>query len=183
LKEKVLNFWNENKPAILFVGKLGGVYLLWKLYVATTYHIPFLDTAREQTNDLVAIILIKIMSAFASILGYETDTSFYRIIVLEGTNGLKIGDHCLGIPAMVIFSMLILVFPGRWKDKLWFIPLGVLLVQGSNLFRLIGLMFMQKYTNETFFEFNHGYTYLIITYGFIFLMIVFWMKKFAHKTS
>ncbi len=174
-------FWGENKSAILFVGKLVGVYLFWKLYVAITYHIPLLDTLRKQTNDWVAVILIKIMSGFASILGYSTDTSYYRIIVLEGTNGLKIGDHCLAIPAMVIFSMLIIVFPGRWKDKLWFVPLGILLVQGSNLFRLIGLMFMQKYSNDAFFDFNHSYTYLVITYGFIFLLIMLWIKKFAYK--
>jgi exosortase/archaeosortase family protein len=47
----------------------------------------------------------------------------------------------------------------------------------TNIFRLAGLMFMEKYSSGNFFRFNHSYTYLILTYTIVFLLIIYYMRR------
>lgn len=169
------------KSAIIFLLKTASVYIIWKLFTYTMEHVPALiphwDAFRDSTGEMLAKITKFIV---CDILGYR-GAAYQRIFFIEGTNGIAIKNSCIGISAMVIFAGLIAVYPGKWKHKLWYIPLGMILVQASNVFRLVSLAIMQKYSSEAFVQFNHGYTYLIITYTFIFILVTYWMNKWADK--
>ena len=163
--------------ATLFLLKTATVYVTWKVFVFTLEHVPYLtpywDTFRDGFGHLLAISTEYIV---CDILGLDGQ-SYGRVFRIEGTNGIAIKNSCIGLSAMVIFAGLIAVYPGKWQHKLWYIPLGMVLVQCSNLFRLVSLSIMQKYSSEAFVQFNHGYTYLIITYSFIFMLVVHWLTN------
>jgi exosortase/archaeosortase family protein len=76
-----------------------------------------------------------------------------------------VADHCLGIPSMVVFTLFILFLEERLPTRLWYIPLGILGVFGINVLRVVGLGLLQRSSSSFFWEFNHSYTFLIMTYG------------------
>jgi len=167
--------------AFLFLAKTAAVYLAWKIFTYTLEHIPALSVHWDAFRDATGAALAKTTKFIVcDIIGYNGG-AYGRIFFIEGTNGIAIKNSCIGISAMVIFAGLIAVYPGRRKHKLWYIPLGMVLVQASNLFRLVGLAIMQKHSSEAFVRFNHGYTYLIITYSFIFILVAWWFNKWAEK--
>lgn len=167
--------------ALLFLLKTAAVYVLWKVFTYTMEHVPALSPRWDLFRDQIGAALAGTTKFIVcDLLGFEGQ-AYGRVFMIEGTNGIIIKNSCIGLSAMVIFAGLIAVYPGRWKHKLWYIPLGMLLVQGSNLFRLVGLAIMQKYSSEAFVRFNHGYTYLIITYSFIFILVAWWFNKWAEK--
>lgn len=167
--------------SVFFLAKSGGVYLLWKGFTYLMENVPKLTPHWDAFRDFTGMILAKATYfVVVTLMGYEGQ-AYDRVFMIEGTRGIYIGNSCLGVSAMAIFAGLIIAYPGPWKRKLWYIPLGMLLVQGSNLFRLVGLALLQKHSTEAFVQFNHGYTYVIITYSFIFLLVVFWFNKLADK--
>lgn len=169
------------RAVLLFLLKTVAVYLLWKIFTYSMEHIPALtphwDAFRDRMGEGLAQTTRFIV---CDLLGYEGQ-AYGRVFQIEGCNGIAIKNSCIGLSAMVIFAGLITVYPGPWKHKLWYIPLGMLLVQASNLFRLAGLAILQKHSSEAFVRFNHGYTYVIITYSFIFFLLLHWLNKWSNK--
>ena len=111
--------------------------------------------------------------------GYEL-TYYKRLITVEGSSGIYFADLCLGIAPMVIFSGFILSYGNNWKNKLWFIPLGVLLIHGINIFRMIALILIQVHYPR-YFKLAHEYVYVVVTYGIIFLLVIWWMNLLTFK--
>lgn len=105
-----------------------------------------------------------------------------RVIIVEGTNGIYFGDLCLGIAPMFIYSGIILAFGNNLKAKLWFIPMGVAFIFLINVLRLLALVLIQARFN-TYFDFAHDYLYVVITYSLIFVLVMWWMNRWAFTNS
>jgi len=111
------------------------------------------------------------------IFGFQTFSGGDRLIGIDGANGLWMGDNCDCIELCALFAGFIIIFPGKWVKKLWFIPLGMLSVFLLNVLRVILLAIMQKNFSPKWLEFNHTYTFTIIVYLFIFCLWFYWLKK------
>lgn len=167
--------------ATVFVLKIVGVFGGWKLF-----HYLVHDSAGEAVPwwamfvHRLGVFYASVTSPILNIFGEETrHWDFYIIYVQSGRN-IRVEEHCLAIPAMVIFTGSILLFRGDWKHKLWFIPLGLGGIFIINLLRLIFLSVTFEHFSSDFFEINHTVIYVIITYSLIMFMIAWWMKKFSH---
>lgn len=90
-------------------------------------------------------------------------------------------EHCLAFPGMFIFTWAILLYKGAWKNKLWFIPLGLLGIVCINIIRLVFLGLTFEHFGALFFSINHSLIYVVVTYSLIFLMIYWWMEKLAQR--
>jgi exosortase/archaeosortase family protein len=114
-------------------------------------------------------------------MGFSIFTKSARLVGIDGTPGLWMGDNCDSIELWAIFTGFILAFPGRWKHKLWYIPMGIVLIFALNVLRVVGLAIVQKNVSEKWLEFNHTYTFTIIVYAFIFGLWLIWVNKIAGK--
>jgi exosortase family protein XrtF len=104
-----------------------------------------------------------------------------RVIGVDGTGGLWIGDNCNGIALFALFTGFIIAYPGNWKKKLVYIPVGILLIQCLNIIRIVSLAILDT-RSRAWTEINHTYTFTIIIYGFIFFLWMFWTNKVSDKT-
>jgi exosortase family protein XrtF len=121
---------------------------------------------------------------FTSIFGYiphlDTSTDFVVTSIPEGihTHGVWIGEPCNGIKVMGLFAIFIIAFTGSFKHKLWFIPLGFLILHTANAIRISVLTIVSAINPENL-EFNHDITFQIIMYGIVFLLWYWWVNKFS----
>lgn len=120
----------------------------------------------------------KVLEAF----GYQVFTGADRLIGIDGSGGLWIGDSCNGITLFAVFTGFILAFPGNPKHKLWFIPSGIISIHLLNVIRIIVLAILDLYS-RAWTEFNHTYTFNLIIYGFIFYLWIIWISKFSPVSS
>ncbi len=134
-----------------------------------------------ETLDLFIVDLTISSSKFIlETLGYTVFTGADRVIGVDGTGGLWIGDNCNGIALFALFAGFIIAYPGSWKKKLVYITAGILLIQLMNVLRIIALAILDTHS-RAWTEFNHTYTFTIIIYGFIFLLWMLWVNRISDN--
>lgn len=155
------------------------LYLLWLVVYEFWLHpLGFIDRA-------VIDNIIWISGGLIEFLGFELIGEFpfdegIRTIGIDGTHGVWVGDPCNGITLFSLFMGFVLAYPGPIKSKLWFIPLGLILIHIINVVRVSALVLIVYYAPDTL-EFNHTYTFTLIVYGFVFLLWWFWANKLAKE--
>jgi len=108
---------------------------------------------------------------------YAVFTGTERLIGIDGTGGLWIGDNCNGITLFATFTWFIVAYPkGEWWKKALYIIIGISLIQLLNILRIIALAILDT-KSRAWTEFNHTYTFTIIIYAFIFFMWMKWVNK------
>lgn len=107
------------------------------------------------------------------------DWVIYNAITYEGRHILRIESACNGLVLMMLFAGFIIAFPGPWKHKLWFIPLGIVIIHVVNILRVAALGWNYVSASRSF-EFNHKYTFELVVYCVIFLMWMWWSNQYAN---
>jgi exosortase family protein XrtF len=165
----------QQKIIILFFIKAIALYLVWYfLYENWLIKVGWAD-------GLIIDNLVYLNEKTLSLLGYTTFV-YGHTVGIDGSHGVYIGTPCNGIDLMALFAGFILIFNGNWKNKLWYIPLGLLIIHLLNLIRVLALTIMAKLAPE-YLDFNHKYTFTIMLYGIVFLGWMLWVKYFAVKKS
>ena len=81
-----------------------------------------------------------------------------RVFRFENNGYIGINHGCSGLKPMLQYLLLMLIFPGPWKHKAWFIPMGLVLVHFTNLFRISGLAVV-TITIPQYWDFSHDYLF------------------------
>ncbi len=158
-----------------FLFLAGSLYVLWLLC--------YYFIIKEYTNwdYLLNSNLANISQVFFSwfdITSVIEEESEHVILLLDSGNyrGIWIGDECNGFKLFSIFSIFILAFPGKKVHKLWYIPLGLVVIHLANVIRVMALVLINNHYPQ-YLDFNHLYTFTIFVYAIIFLLWYIWAKK------
>lgn len=110
------------------------------------------------------------------LIGYNIVRQEFTIL-FESGGGLLVDESCSAVKWFAHFLVLMLMFPGPWKHKLWFIPSGIIITHVVNIIRIAGLAIVQV-NNPTAFDFYHDYIFRPFFYLVLFLMWVAWVEWF-----
>ncbi len=182
-----MEFLKRNKDILLFLTKLGALcvfyffwfsQVVWQLPVISTYYGHFVHYTMVTLTEGSVFVL--------NLLGYEAEVFNVRYIDLyDSIMNIYIKNFCLGIDMMFVFTALIISFPGTWRNRLWFIPLGIVGIQFINIGRIVGMSLSWIILDRGDFVDHHDVFNLIATI-FIFLMFTIWVnlkKKPALKEA
>jgi exosortase family protein XrtF len=170
-----MNFSFLKNPITRFLLTILSFYLIWYLVYDLWLH------PAEKLDLFVIDITVAASKWLLELFGYLVFTGSDRLIGVDGTSGLWIGDNCNGIALFAQFAGFIIAYPGNWIKKLFFIPLGIIIIELLNILRVVGLAILDTYS-RTWTEFNHTYTFSIVIYGVIFLLWMLWVNKISDKT-
>lgn len=93
---------------------------------------------------------------------------------------ITVAPECTSLKQWLHWLFLMLIFPGPWKHKLWYIPLGLVIIEWINVVRVTGiLLLMIPFPNS--FSFSHDYLFKTFFYFVIFLMWMLWTECFYIK--
>ena len=112
-----------------------------------------------------------------------TTISSERLIATTNVNGgwarVVIAPECASLKQWMHWLFLMILFPGPWKHKLWYIPVGLVIIEWTNVVRICGVLMMQiPWPNS--FRLAHDYIFKIFFYLIIFLMWMLWVEKFYN---
>jgi exosortase family protein XrtF len=168
---------NLNKPLTRFLIKAVALYLGWHLLWynwiepdGTVNHYLTYNTA-----SISALCLNLFSESQFSLSPFEEQNTY---LFKDQIPVVLIEHGCNGLILMVLFAAFIIAFPGPWKKKLWFIPLGIFSIYLINALRVIGLA-VNHMDFKSSFDFNHKYTFTILIYGAIFLFWMVWVNRFS----
>jgi exosortase family protein XrtF len=171
-----LSFLKDNK-IVRFIVLFIVLYLFWLMLYEWVIH-PWgkLDTVVINDSSLWTAYVLELM-------GYESfisDNATIRTVGIDGTHGLWIGDPCNGLTLFALFAIFIVAYPGPWKHKLWFIPVGITVIHFLNVMRITALCIIVLKRPE-WLDFNHTYTFQLLMYGFIFGLWWIWIQKLSSR--
>ncbi len=114
-----------------------------------------------------------------------TTVSEQRLIATPNKDGgwakVIIAPECASLKQWMHWLFLMILFPGPWKHKLWYIPAGLVIIEWTNVIRICGVLMMQiPWPNS--FHLAHDYIFKFFFYFVIFLMWVLWVEKFYNPT-
>jgi len=126
--------------------------------------------------------IINAADALLRTMGYST----YKVLTdrdiqvfgIDGSNGVWVGSNCNAITLFSLFAVFIIAYPGSQRHKWWFIPLGMLAIHLLNIVRVAALAIIARNTPLSL-DFNHTYTFTFLVYGFIFMLWMIWVNRFA----
>lgn len=92
-----------------------------------------------------------------------------------------VAPECASLKQWLHWVFLMVIFPGPWKHKLWYIPAGLVVIEWTNVVRVCGILLMQiPWPNS--FHIAHDYIFKVFFYFIIFLMWVLWVERFYNKS-
>ncbi len=109
------------------------------------------------------------------ILQFPIRTSGHTII-MENNGAVEVVGSCSGLKQFYQWVILMLLFPGPWKKKLWYIPLGIIIIHMVNVMRIVILCMSVIYWPDKW-NLLHDWILRPFFYVVIFSMWVIWVEK------
>jgi len=174
------------KGIILFFVILMAANLFWKYNVqgdeAPTANslVTFRGLDISAPFVLMAHHVAQVSAAILHFFGSKAELLPDNILRQPNGHSAQIIWACTGLKQAFICFCVIAFSRGTWSEKLWFIPLTLLVVYLFNIFRITVIVACMN-RHPDWFDFLHLYVFKYIFYGVIFLMWVFWEEKIVDK--
>ena len=163
--------------------KLVFVYVAWRIF----HHLTNIKSTPlfyfwKQFCLMLGSWYAAAVSSLLSFFGISSSSIANKIFLLESLKEIRVTEHCLGIPAMLFDTESVLVDKASLKDKLWFVTLGLLGIICINYFRIFFLCLAWLYFSQQFYDLHHSVIWVVITYSFIFMMVVWWINRSVKQS-
>ena len=153
-------------PLVRFFGVMLAIYAAWFLLYDLWLHPDGrLDAALSRA---VAVFTAGGLQG----LGYDVFVRD-RVLGLVGYPGVYVEDGCTGLTTLGLFAGFVVAFPGSWRRRAWFIPLGVVLITLANIMR-IGLLVVLQRSWPAGFDAVHHFGANTFFYLVVFALWVVW---------
>lgn len=169
---------------IYFVVLLMLSHFFWKFTVLgdeTETVVTFFGMNISAPFNLMADHVAKVTTRMLEIMGYSISLSADNVVRHDNNVAVHVVWACTGLKQAYIFVCIIAFYRGTLKNKLWFIPLGLLVVYLFNIFRIVAITALIK-ENPEWFYILHEHVFKYLFYVIIFGMWIFWEEVVSKKT-
>jgi exosortase/archaeosortase family protein len=176
------------KDVIIFMIILLAFHVLWKIFVTDILDVDFI---RNSAHWLAGVVY-ETSKWFFEITGMNIiafdqlkifNSTHDNVFFYAETNGyVYVNLSCSGLKQFYQWFFLMLLYPGPWKHKLWFIPLGLIIIHIVNVFRIIGMVVVTMNIPEHW-DFMHDYVMRPFFYVVMFFLWVWWNEKIYIKSK
>ena len=169
---------------IYFVVLLMLSHFFWKFTVLgdeTETVVTFFGMNISAPFNLMADHVAKVTTRMLEIMGYSISLSADNVVRHDNNVAVHVVWACTGLKQAYIFVCIIAFYRGTLKNKLWFIPLGLLVVYLFNIIRIVAITALIKEHPEWFYIL-HEHVFKYLFYVIIFGMWILWEEVVSKKT-
>lgn len=182
LFQVIIKFIKQNpfvKNVLLFAVIILGFHFFYRAWVHWFHWWPIRDFMMYIRGEMSTLVFEQSLWFDRHVLGMEI-VSQDQTMIFPACGYITINASCSGFKQIMQFVVLMLIFPGPWKHKLWFIPMGIIIVHLTNLFRIVGLSVITENWVE-YWHFSHDNLFRPFFYVVMFFLWVWWVEKFLEK--
>ncbi len=132
---------------------------------------PFVAMARH-----VAIVTSELLN----FLNFPIELTANNVIRHDNNVAVMVVWSCTGLKQAYIFTCIILFYRGSFKKKIWYIPLGLVIIYAFNIFRITAITGLIK-ANPNWFYLLHEHAFKYMFYAVIFGLWVVWEERISRK--
>jgi exosortase/archaeosortase family protein len=164
----------------LFAFLILGFHFFFRFWAYQLHYAPLRSVVNPVYEFLTNLLFHNSVWALRHLTGYTFTTQGRNIFMGSGHVGVHYG--CSGLKQFLEWIVLMVFFPGPWKHKVWFIPMGLIVVHLVNVFRIAGLSILLNYYPQHW-QFAHDYIFRPFFYVVMFLLWVWWVEKFRSNQT
>ena len=173
----------EFKPTIFFLLKFAIIFGIGS-FLYGSYISSFRKQEPPKTDDFTVWVASQ-TNALLVTLGYESHLWYPEkepivVIYIDGyeEDNVSFYEGCNGVNIMILFVAFVFAFGNRYKQMVWFIPVGLLAIHLFNLMRLVSLSLMATLSHSVF-HFTHKFAFTGVIYAFVLVLWYLWATKFG----
>jgi exosortase/archaeosortase family protein len=176
------------KDVLIFMTILLVFHFLWKIFITDLFSVSFIYDSAAWLAGKVFVASVWVLDVFnVNITAFDElsiqGTVRQNVIFCPDNNGfVYVNRSCSGLKQFYQWFFLMILYPGPWKQKLWFIPLGFLIFHIVNIFRIVGMTFVTM-TLPDQWDMIHDYVARPFFYVVMFLLWLWWNEKFYLKSK
>jgi exosortase/archaeosortase family protein len=174
--------WRQIRGVGLFCLITITIHIAWRFWVNTLNYYPMADFMDNANSLLAQWVFTQSLWIITHILRIHITTAPQSVMWLDNNCGIIINASCSGLKPIIQFILLMLLFPGYWKRKLWYIPFGILLIYITNLLRVSGMAITGEFFPAAL-KFTHDYILRPMFYVVIFALWWYWQEKIGYPPS
>ncbi len=142
--------------------------------------IKFINDLYVDVLNHFATFLLTSSQTFTELFGFEVTIYGKTIRIIDGlkAHGVYLDRGCMGRNVMLGFIGFIIAFPGKIKDKFWYIPLGLIILIFVNILRISGLAIV-AYCCPEYSDVNHHIIFKYTAWAVILILWIIWINKFS----
>lgn len=165
---------------IILIFSFHGLYLIWNKQLD---YWPVKDAIDRLFVWASALLFDQSTWTLDHVFQIDIFTKGQTIAFLNNENYysyVTVAPECTSLKQWMHWLFLMLIFPGPWKHKAWYIPLGLVIIEFVNVARVVGIsLYLIRIPDG--FEFAHNVIFKTMFYVIIFLMWMVWVECFLHK--
>ena len=163
-----------NRPLLRFLLVTVALYIGWVLAYEQWLSLDGkLDMMLCNQLTDTSVALLRAFSFAAAVDGTKAN-----LVLMNGQPSVITFAACNGLVLYALFAGFVLAFPGPWKHKAWYIPLGIAFIWVLNVLRIAVLALNHHYARQSV-DFNHHYTFNFVVYGCLFGLWMLWARYLA----
>ena len=176
------------KDVVVFMTILLIFHFLWKLFIKDALALDFINESGSWLAYQVYIasrwfldVTNVNVTAFDELMigGSLKRNAFYYA---ENYGYVNVNLSCSGLKQFYQWFFLMLLYPGPWRHKLWFFPMGLLIIHLVNISRIVGMVIVMINLPKHW-DLIHDYVARPFFYVVMFLLWVWWNEKFYLKSK
>ena len=168
------------KNISLFLFLIVGFHFLYRFWAYKLDYWPIYDYIMPIFEFLRVMLYKESVWVLTHLTSYDFKFIFdkYKIIYVPDNSYVAVTRGCTGFKPFMEWIFLMTIFPGPWKKKLWFIPLGLIITHLVNILRITGLSVAVIYFPH-YWEHLHDYVFRPLFYVVMFVLWLWWVEKLA----
>lgn len=176
------------KDVAIFMIILLIFHVLWKVFVTDFLSVGFILSSAQYLAEKVYQSSAWIVELFgvnvAAFDELKIDGQLHQnVFYYAGTNGyVYVNVSCSGLKQFYQWFFLMILYPGPWKNKLWFIPTGLVIIHIVNIMRILGMIAVTIYLPEKW-HLMHDYVARPFFYVVMFFLWVWWNERYYLKAK
>ena len=153
------------------------IHIIWKVWELKLHYFPIGTLMTMAADFFNGVVFSQSTWVTIHILKIKL-TTIGTSLICENGYSLTVVGSCSGIKQIMQFVLLMLIFPGPWKHKSWFIPLGMIIVHFTNVLRITLLTVVaSKWPSQI--NYAHDNWLRIMFYVVIFILWLIWVEKIS----
>ena len=164
----------------LFAILIFSFHYFFRWWASQLHYWPIVTTVGEVNQVLMKLLYDNSLWVLQHLTTYDITYEDATRTIWLGPGSVYVSAGCSGFKQFLQWLVLMVFFPGPWKHKLWFIPVGLVIIQLVNIFRIDVLVIILDYFPQ-YWKFTHDWILRPFFYVVMFGMWVIWVEKFVDK--
>jgi len=183
-KERVRAFKSRKKyrqlrGVIWFVVLTLVIHYSYRFWANRLFYFPVRELMSNLQETMTGWVYHQSVWVNQHILGIGMTMKEHIMFFANGC-GISINSSCAGDKQILQFALLMLVYPGPWKHKVWYIPTGMVLVHMTNILRIV-LLSVVAINEPGWMKIAHDTALRGMFYIVIFALWVVWEERFRRR--